>query len=197
MLLEPTLGYKSVWRVLRLLSEAPGKTLTRAELREYTHLGNESLTSALITLTLAGVLNKTKQGRKEFYCLALDNKHTQALIELCKSEQAELRMIGYETANLLSEFARKALDKTNFIKQIILFGSVAKHTATKHSDIDIAIITETPNAKQEVVITEICDELEAKFDRKLQAHYITQKEFDASKTKLIKDIKRDGISLLR
>jgi len=197
MLLEPILGYKSVWRVLRILAEAPGKTLTRAELKELTNLGNESLTLALRNLTLAGILIRTKQGRKEFYCLALENPHTQKILELCKSEQAELRMINYTIATLLSEFARKVLDKTSFTKQIILFGSVAKHTATKQSDIDIAVITSEQDTKQELAITELSDSLEAKFRRKLQIHYFTLKEFDKSKTKLVKDIKRDGIDLLK
>ena len=197
MLLEPTFGYKSVWRVLRLFTEVPGKTLTRAELKELTRLGNESLTLALRALCLAGILIKTKQGRKEFYHLALENLHTREILELCKSEQAKLRMIGYETTTLLSEFARKALDRAKFIQQIILFGSVAKHTATKHSDIDVVIITSEQDTKQELAITEISDMLETKFKRNLQIHYFTQKEFNKSKAKLVKDIKRDGIDLLR
>ena len=45
-----------------------------------------------------------------------------------------------DCARLLAEKARQTLD----VRQVILFGSYAKGTATDDSDIDIAVITDSP-----------------------------------------------------
>lgn len=45
-----------------------------------------------------------------------------------------------DCVRLLAEKARQTLD----VRQVILFGSYAKGTATENSDIDIAVITDSP-----------------------------------------------------
>ena len=200
MILETILSYKSIWRVFELFAEAPGKTLTRPELKKYTLLGNESLSLALNRLSLANILIKIKNGKKESYRLNLTDEFALIILELCKKERTSLHALDYDTIIVLSEFIKKALDKTKFIKEIILFGSIAKHTATKYSDIDLAIITTKKDLKQELAITSILEWVENSFKRKIQIHYFIEKEFELlkkKKHKLINEIIKDGIRLMR
>ena len=81
------------------------------------------------------------------------------------------------------------------ISRIILFGSHAKGTASVKSDIDLAVVFET-NLKEEIEVTRIIKRLEEKFGREIQVHYFTEKSF-GGKSKLVVEIKEEGISLLR
>ncbi len=190
MLLETIFGYKSTWRIIELLAEAPAKSLTRQEIREMTKLGNVSVSLALKKLVLAGVVIKerTLGGRVGYY---LDNSYifVNQILNLIKEERKYLRHISYTNLIAICEFARKVLDRVN-VKQLILFGSVAKHTATRASDIDIAVIGEH-DVKKEIIINEIVEVIEKIHKKHIQVHYFAANEF-----KKDKGIMRDGIKLI-
>ena len=84
------------------------------------------------------------------------------------------------------------------LEQVILFGSYAKRTFSKDSDIDVAIITQEKSADDELLITDIIDRLHKRFRKEIQPHYYTAKEFKelAKKNKLVKEIVKDGVRLL-
>ena len=194
MLIESILGYKSVWRVLDLMAETPGKDYTRQELKDLTQLGNEPLSEAVKRLVFAEILIKyTDKKRNARYGLITANIFTQKILEFIKAEREYWKMTPFDTLTLLNEFTRKAMEKTNFIKSLILFGSVARKTSTSHSDIDIAIITVDKDTKQEMIITAIIEELKNKFKRDIQTHYFTQDQFEKTKIGLINEIKNEGI----
>jgi predicted nucleotidyltransferase len=86
------------------------------------------------------------------------------------------------------------LDKTKF-DRIILFGSYAKHTANVSSDIDIALIFKKKDTKQEFKAEEIADELEERYKKKIQLHYLAADELEKGKSELVKEINKEGIIL--
>ncbi len=77
---------------------------------------------------------------------------------------------------------------------MVLFGSVAKKTSTTHSDVDIALITDEKDIKQELAITGIVQELENKFNRKIQIHYLTEEQFKNNNVGIMNEIKNEGMS---
>src|SRR3989344_523450 len=139
MLIETVLGYKSTWRILELLFETPRKVVSRKELFEHTLLGNAPLSEGLRRLTIANLLVKEKKGKKESYYLNLGNEKVITLQELWKKESKDLHYLDYDTKIILSETARQLVNISG-LKDIILFGSYAKGTASVRSDVDIAII---------------------------------------------------------
>lgn len=193
MLIEPILGYKSVWRILELLLETPRKSLSRPELLKYTLLGNAPLTSGLQRLCLANLIVQKKKGKKESYHLNLANEYMLLLKDCWERERRDLHYLDYDTKVILSEFLRQ-IDFSG-IRDIWLFGSHARGTASISSDIDIALIFKE-KVVNELEITKIIKIMKEKFHKEMQVHYFTEKNF-ADKDKLAKEIKREGISLLQ
>ena len=193
MLIEPILGYKSSWRILGLLLETPRKLVSRKELFEHTKLGNAPLSLGLKRLSTAGIIIKEKKGKKEFYYLDTVNENLKLIQELWERERKSLRNLDYEIKVILTEFLRMILDIID-LKKIILFGSHAKGTASVKSDIDLALISKE-EIKNEIEVTRIIKVLEKKYKKEIQVHYFTEKSFEG-KSKLIKEIKENGINLL-
>lgn len=192
MLNEVILGYKSSWRILSLLLETPRKPVSRKELFEYTKLGNAPLSKGLDRLVKSGLLLKEKKRKKESYYINLANNCLPLIKELWEKERAALRNLDYDIKLILSEFLRRLLDVCE-IKEVILFGSQAKGTASLRSDIDLAVVFEK-DLKGEVEVTRIVRDLE-KFGKEIQVHYFTEQTF-SKKSKLIEEIKQEGIHLL-
>lgn len=196
MIFETVLGYKASWRILELLAESPLKSISRKEIKDYTQLGNESINSALKRLTISEILIKEKEGKKESYYFNLSNEFTKKILDIIKYEHSHLKNIPFDSVILLSEFTRKLLEKTNFIDKIFLFGSVAKGTARVDSDVDLALITTKKDLKQELAVTQIMEDINELFKRKIQVHYFTKEEFKSSTSSLIREVKKDGIDVL-
>lgn len=194
MLIEPIFGYKSSWRILKLLFETPRKKVSRKELFEYTCLGNAPLSNGLNRLVKAGIIIKEKNGKKEVYYVNLDNEYTQLIKEIIEKEKKDVRFLDYDLYVILSEFLRMALEVCD-IDEVILFGSHAKGNASISSDIDIAVIF-SDDLSGEIEVTKIVNNLESKFEKVIQVHFFTAKTF-SKKSKLADEIRRDGISLLR
>ncbi len=192
MLLETVLGYKSSWRVLELMAETPGRSYRRQELKEYTQLGNKSLSSALQRLTLAGILRK-KQGR---YILNMSSKTVSSLVKEIKSAWAFLGHLDYDTKIVLNEFTRKTIDKLSGIRKIILFGSSARGTASEDSDIDIALVIEKQDSGVKEKMYEITEKLEERYGREVQVHYFTPAELEDKKDKMAEQVREEGKDLL-
>ena len=192
MLIEPILGYKSTWRILELLFETPRKAVSRMELFKHTLLGNAPLSEGLQRLTASSILIKEKKGKKESYYLNMGNENVLLLRELWEKERKVLHYLDYDTKIIISEFLRQ-IDFVG-IENIWLFGSHAKGTASVRSDIDIAVIFKERVAN-EIEIMKIVKLMQEKFEKEIQVHYFTLKNF-TDKDNVAKEIKREGISLL-
>lgn len=196
MLLDIVLGNKATWRILILLSENPGSALTRPEIRKFTKLGNKSISSSLNNLLANGLLMKNKDGKKTYYKLDLTNEFTKGALALCKNETKQLNNLPYIFSLILREFTRQVTAEID-VKKIILFGSIAKRTFRDDSDMDVAIITNKElEVNDKLLITRIIENIESRFKKDIQPHYLTLNEFEKKKGELCEEIRRDGINLL-
>ncbi len=196
MLIDVCLGSRSSWKILFVLAEAPGKAVSRKEIRALTLMGNKMVDKYVELLHQFGVILVIKIGNRKYYKFNLNSPFAAKLLELIKLEKEKLESINFGAANLLRELVYEVttIDQNNLIK-VILFGSYAKRTYTGSSDLDLALIVTERHAPEELLITESVDQLEKRFGKEIQIHYFTEKEF-LGKTRLIREIKKDGIVIL-
>ncbi len=198
MLLDICFGSKSVWRVLMLYGESPGSGFTRQELREHTKLGNKALSFALKRLVTFGILSKNKDSFPlAVYKLNLGNKYSGDILKMIKSEKNELNSLPYGFGLIAREFSRRIIDIID-VKNIYLFGSVAKRTYREDSDMDFAVVLDKKNAKSDMLISKIAEELSRKFKRKIQYFILTEEQIKDSgkRSKLTEEILKDGIKII-
>lgn len=192
MLIETILGYKSSWRVLELMAETPGREYTRPELKKYTHLGNKSLSSALQRFTLAGILLE----KKNTYSLNMSSEIVSVLVKKVKHARAAVGHLDYDTYVVLNEFTRKILNKLSGVRKVLLFGSVARGTASESSDIDIALVVKKYDKKTKEKVYGIIEKLESRYKREIQVHYFTESELKDKKDNLAEQVRKEGKDLL-
>jgi len=161
-------------------------------------MGNKVLVKFLLLLERFDLLQTSKTGRKHFYRLNMQNPFMKAIIELIDVEHRQLNAVYFAHLLILREFV---YELTNFdfenIRRIILFGSVAKHTARVDSDIDLAIITKEKTLPHEQLLhTDLADRLKNRFGNEIQIHYFTETEFEKLRktgNKVVNEITLDGL----
>ena len=193
MLIDIAFGSKAVWRILILLAGAPGKSLSRSEIREHSKLGNNPLSLSLRTLKKFKIINEKKIGKSLYYNLDLTNEFVSDILRVIEDERKNLNNLPYRFSLILRELTRKLID-TIEVEKVFLFGSVAKRIYREDSDIDIAVVGKF-NAGEKLRVAEFLEEIEDRFKKKIQIHYFTEKEF-TKKDKLVMEILRDGVELL-
>lgn len=199
MLLDVCLGTKSAWRILFVLAEAPGKAVERKEIQELTSLGNKVLTKFLLVLERFNLVLSAKVGRTYTYKLNMANPLTERILDVILLEKKELNNPGFAVLTILREFV---YELTNIhlenIHHVILFGSFAKRTQHKESDIDIAILVEEKDTNDEILLADIIGRLKERFGKEIQPHFFTEREFNESRksSTLVQEILKDGIRLM-
>lgn len=80
------------------------------------------------------------------------------------------------------------------VKEIILYGSVARGTATSESDIDIAVILDDYTDKMHDEMIEFVVDLELKYNKVISVFPIYNKQFNewGNIAPFFKNIKKDG-----
>lgn len=101
--------------------------------------------------------------------------------------------INKEIANIVDKYI--SIVKENYdVEAIILFGSYAKGTQHKDSDIDIAIITDdikTDKFDEEVKLTL----LRRKIDNRIEPHIISITDYENDETPFVVEVKNTGIKV--
>lgn len=196
MLLDICFGTKTAWKILFVLAEAPGKAVSRKQIKSLTKLGNKVLTKFLLLLEKFDMLIVQKIGKTFLYKLNLSNPFVEKILEIIKLEKKALNNLDFYILTILREFV---YEMTNIhlsdLRQIYLFGSYAKRTYHKDSDIDVALILEKKDVNNELLVTQAISKLQARFKKEIQVHYYTEKEFNR-KNQLAEEILRDGIKLM-
>ncbi len=179
-----------------IYNESPGAGFTRQDLKRFTMLGNKALSFAIKRLMDFNILKKSKENKSlAVYKLNHGNKYLNDILSLLEKERSDLNYIPYEFGIIIRELLRKAIEEINPIKAY-LFGSVAKKTYRKDSDIDIALIIDKKDPSKDLLIDEISEKLSNKYNRKIQCFIFTKKQFEDKKDALIKDILKQGIRLI-
>ena len=199
MLLDICLGSKAIWRILIVLSDLPGRGITREEIRKFTKLGSKSVTDSLKTLKEFDIIKAVKESKITYYKLNLANQFITQIIELCRLEKENLNNLNFEISIILREFVRMCLDIIE-PKKIILFGSIVKTRYKEDSDIDIFILTkEKLKVNEDLMLEHAAERIEKRFKRNIQIHSFSEQEFEKlkkSKNLLIHEIIRDGINII-
>ena len=87
--------------------------------------------------------------------------------------------------------------KADNIKAIILYGSVARGTATEESDIDIAVILDGYTEKMHDAMVEAVVDLELEYGKVISVLLIDTKQYNTwgHVSPFFKNVKKDGITL--
>lgn len=107
--------------------------------------------------------------------------------------RSNVKEINKEIADVVDKYI--AIVKENYnVVAIILFGSYAKGTENKDSDIDIAVVTDdikTDKFEEEVKLTL----LRRKIDSRIEPHIIKVDEYENDETPFIVEVKNTGIKV--
>ncbi len=97
---------------------------------------------------------------------------------------------------IIDEFLLKIRSRHS-LKQVFLFGSHAKGTATALSDIDLALVFE--HLDQSGVFDEAFEVFHEaqKLNASLEPLCFSKKEFEDEQTPIVREIKRTGIEILK
>lgn len=195
MLIDIVLGSKAVWRILLVLSEAPGQGITKEEIRKITKLGGNSLFKSINLLTKNNIINYKKFGKRTYYYLNLNNKYSKNIVEIINLEKKENNNMDQKILIILRELIRKIIDLID-VENIYVFGSIVKHSYSEKSDIDLAlIIGKELSVKEKVELEKIKEGIEKRFKRKIETHVFKKGEFNY-KNKLAEQVQRDGVMLI-
>lgn len=196
-MLDNLLGNKTNILVLRFLIKFENQFFPVEEIADETGAGLRNIKDSLRVLSNEGMLNvKTTRG-KNYYKFDADSR-VKELISLLFEE--ERKRISFKTNciyKIVSEIESKIIKVLGSnLRDIILFGSIAKGRDTANSDIDLCVIVDK---KEERLLAKLRSiQFNKKFNREVQIHVFTSREFiEANKEQnlLIKDILRDGLSL--
>lgn len=197
MLLDICLGTRSAWKIILLMSESPGKAMSKSEIQMQTKIGGKALVKFMDMLNKFGILQESRTGKRSLYKMNMANPFTASILEIVRLEKQQLNSPYFGTMAVLREFVYELTNiNPGNLQKVILFGSVAKHTARVDSDIDIAIIVKENNPNDELMISKVCGVIESRFGRVIQPHFFTEKEFSLKKGKLINEIAKDGVELV-
>ncbi|MFH0961909.1 MAG: nucleotidyltransferase domain-containing protein [archaeon] len=182
MTLEVFLGNKTAWKILRLLSEAPGKGVKRTKIRLLTGSGNLALSNALSLLERFGILDKRKVGRAELYSMR-PSKYYKSLLGIFEREREIFKGMTPSEITRVSKAVEVIARMHIPPKKIFLFGSRAKRTAVDGSDYDICLVFDKPPREL------------PKVPEEFQLHIFSENEF-IPKNPLVREILEDGIEIL-
>ncbi len=190
-MIENYLGNKTVWKILRLLSQAPGKATYVKEIRKYTGAGNFAIANALKYLVKYKIVEVSKYGNRKLYRINMLNPIAKKILEIFDIEKEKLRDLQPSIVTKLAKIVDRITETTSPI-QIILFGSYAKGSTTRYSDIDLCVIlpNKDKKAKQRLLRLNI---------KNVQLHCFYQSEFEKlkkAKDTLVEQILTEGINLL-
>jgi len=175
---------------LRIISLLARNTERKLTINEIANLLDEyySLVHRLVNRLIdEGVVLKEKAGKSYLCSMNLGNEKAAILTQLSEIEKRdEFYNSNKELKIILEDFVKSAGLTLNPIS-IVLFGSHAKGTATKESDIDILLVSESKTG-----IDKIAKGVYAKYGTEISVIAMTPQDLKKQKDKaLIKEIIRD------
>lgn len=143
-------------------------------------------------LVKTGVLNRVKKGNTSLCTLNLDNDRTRLMLALVSHETRDEYLKNKKLiSNSINNLIESLKQKTD-LRLAALFGSYAKGTERKNSDIDLLIISD----KEDTVHREIST-LEMKYGKTVNPVIVTEKMFvkmlKEDKQNIAKEVLSNGI----
>ncbi len=177
-----------ILRVLTIFSVSPGSRFQRKLLKEKTFLPNIILDKTLNKLANINILNK----EKNLYSINHGNTEIKKIIEICYENYNKFKQLPFKEYFLILNI-KEELSKIKNLNDCYLFGSYSKLIFRENSDIDIAIISDSPDKKE---IERNLRKFEKKHSKKIEIHYFSKKFYNNKRDPLVKEILNHGIKLI-
>ena len=154
---------KTQQRVLGLLYGTPDKSFYTNEIMRWADMGRGTVQRELGRLVSAGILSVTSEGNQNHYQARQDNPIYEELLGIVR------KTFG------VADVIRQALELLNgHIKLAFIYGSVAKNTDTKTSDIDLMLVGEKLHYGD---VIDVLMPLEESLNRSINPTILTPGEF--------------------
>lgn len=147
--------------ILELYFNHEGKKYYLRELERILHFPVQNIRRELLKLEKTGIFKREKSGNQVYYFLNIESPIFNDFKNIIA------KTIGVENR------LRVALSNLNGINKAFIFGSFADGTVDALSDIDIMIVGDI----NEDALIEIISNLESKFEREINYHIFSKKEF--------------------
>ncbi len=195
-MIDNILGNKVLVRILRFLYLSPNRYFSFLEIEKFVGVGREGIRLALRKLEYYGLVHVEKKGGKR-YKLKLDNSLVEKLKDLFDYENSFFQGIDLKKLNVITSFENDCIKKLIGLKEIWLFGSVAKGKAKERSDIDLFILVE--KGKNKPLLKTALEEIKEKYEDKYNIQTILMDEEEFKKRKketLVQEILKSGINIV-
>ncbi len=137
--MDDVFGNRSKIRVLRLLFKDPERMWTEREIAKALGMSPNSINVAASQLRGAGLLDVHRLGRSHSVRLRRDLRITQTLGAMFQREEA-----------LLQEWIQAIMGVVPASAACSLYGSVARHTSRRDSDVDLVIVARSRGEAEEI-----------------------------------------------
>ncbi len=194
-MIDTLLGNKVLMRILRFLYLSPNRFFSFLEIEEFVGVGRAGIISALKKLEYHEMVYVERKGGRR-YKLKLSNSLVEKLKELFDYEKRFFQGIDPKKLNIIANFENDCIQQLDGLKEIWLFGSVAKGKSKEKSDIDLLVLVD--NGKNNTLAKATLEKIKEKYEHKyeLQTFLMDEAEFKKRKKEaLIKEILKSGINL--
>jgi len=163
--LDDVLGSAARTRVARLLVELPDKEFTGREVARLLRMSHTTVLSALRVLTDRGLINERVLGRAHVFRVNRGYFLYNTLAVLFRSERRQ----GRDVTDLIRSFLRASSTS------VILFGSRARKTPRRSSDVDLLVVSKNVHDTEEA-LSQLHAELRRRFGLELDAKVLTAEQ---------------------
>ncbi|MFH1275621.1 MAG: nucleotidyltransferase domain-containing protein [Candidatus Woesearchaeota archaeon] len=192
-MIDNILGNKVLVRILRFLYTSPNRYFSFLEIERFIGAGREGIRLALRKLEYYNIVYVEKKGGKR-YKIRIDNPLIVRLNDLFDYEKKFIQGIYPKKLNIITNFENDCIKQIEGLKEIILFGSVAKGKSKENSDIDLFILVENNSPLLKTTLEDIKEKYEDKY--KIQTILMGDEEFKKRKKEdLVQEILKSGIDL--
>lgn len=196
MFIETVIGSPAKVKVLRTLLESK-IAYSLSDIKKLSVL-SIGVVHKTVTLLLKEnlIIEKKGKGKQRYYQINLENKYSNSFSGIFDYERNERRGIPLQTWNLLETLCSDLKNKFRNIKDIVLYGSLARGELRINSDIDLLIITEN-EFEDETKVRALCKRTDIK--NKINPTFVTYKEIELARSKgsdYYENIYKEGLRLI-
>lgn len=186
--LESIFGSPAKIRILRVLSASP-QPLSGRQVGELSRLSHRGAIQALESLVELGAVRQRRVGAAYQYSLSQGNVAVETII--APSLNAEASMLDDLKRNITAQFRGKAVSLT-------LYGSLARGTGKRGSDIDVLAVSRDEQRKKELEekAAASISFFRERYNAVLSLHCYTLIELRSKKNlPLLKSVMQEGVAL--
>ncbi len=196
MFIETIIGSSAKIKVLRALLETK-TAYSMEDIKKLSGMSIGVIHKAVTSMLKENIITQKKgSGKQRFYQINLENRYSGKLLEIFDEEKIERRGIPTHIWNALEALCSGLKAKVKGIKDVILFGSLARGEFRISSDIDLLVVTED-DFKEEAKARAICRS--AGLKSKVSSTFVTGKEMNghiSKKSDFYESILKEGLRLV-